>query len=310
MGLRAMVSPNRGQGPQCPPPFVRQGSVPNLTLDEVPSHLSELGKPLNAMNLNELLNSVMAVEQHIHAPSSSLSSASTAQPLSENYNMNCPLIHKTLDEIWQEVIQLEGQGNTESPATFGETTLKDILVRAGTINMGSSGCGGVEGDSQALFSVDPEQQEDWLQYQLAAAQQQQQQHQHMALLGSGLSVLGNAISNAGFSEIQQMGLPMVSMAMTRTTSSDSHTPTETHRPDEIVDKNIERRQKRMIKNRESAARSRARKQAYINQLEEEVRQLTNTNKRLKKQKEGDMLLHLSTPSVPRYQLRRTSSAPF
>nr|XP_029119599.1 ABSCISIC ACID-INSENSITIVE 5-like protein 2 [Elaeis guineensis] len=289
MGLRAMVSPNRGQGPQCPPPFVRQGSVPNLTLDEVPSHLSELGKPLNAMNLNELLNSVMAVEQHIHAPSSSLSSASTAQPLSENYNMNCPLIHKTLDEIWQEVIQLEGQGNTESPATFGETTLKDIL---------------------ALFSVDPEQQEDWLQYQLAAAQQQQQQHQHMALLGSGLSVLGNAISNAGFSEIQQMGLPMVSMAMTRTTSSDSHTPTETHRPDEIVDKNIERRQKRMIKNRESAARSRARKQAYINQLEEEVRQLTNTNKRLKKQKEGDMLLHLSTPSVPRYQLRRTSSAPF
>lgn len=256
MGLRTMVSPNRGQGPQCPPPFSRQNSVHNRTLDEVQSHLSELGKPLTAMNLDELLNSAMAVEQQIHALSSSSPSTSIAQLLPGNYSMNCS--RKTVDEEWREIIQQEEQGRTESPATFRETTLEDFLVQAGAINMGSRGCGGVEGDSQASLSVESLQQEEWLQYQLAAAQQ----HQHLALLGSGLSVLGNATSksSAGSNENQQMGLPMVSMVMARPSSSDSQTATETHWPDEIIEKSIERRQKRMIKNRESAARSRARKQ--------------------------------------------------
>ncbi|EHA8589081.1 putative ABSCISIC ACID-INSENSITIVE 5-like protein 2 [Cocos nucifera] len=291
-----MVSPNRGQGPPYPPPFLRQGSVYNLTLDEVQSHLPELGKPLNAMNFDELLNSVIAVEQQIHAPSSSSSSTSIAQLLPGNYNLNCALSCKTVDEVWREIIRQEEQGNTESPATFGETTLEDFLVRAGAISMGSLGCGGVEGDSQALLSVNSVQQEEWLQYQLAAAQQQ-----HMDLLGSGLSIFGNSISNAGFNENQQMGLPMVSVTMANSISVDSPTATETHRPDEIIDRSIERRQKRMIKNRESAARSRARKQAYINQLEEEVRQLTNTNKRLKKQKgfrkDSFFLVQMGLPMV-------------
>jgi len=40
----------------------------------------------------------------------------------------------------------------------------------------------------------------------------------------------------------------------------------------------------MIKNRESAARSRARKQAYTNELENKVSHLEEENERLKKQK--------------------------
>ncbi|KAH7300336.1 hypothetical protein KP509_24G056700 [Ceratopteris richardii] len=56
--------------------------------------------------------------------------------------------------------------------------------------------------------------------------------------------------------------------------------------DAPVEKVIERRQRRMIKNRESAARSRARKQAYTVELEAEVSQLKEENmKLLQKQEE-------------------------
>ncbi|KAG4996367.1 hypothetical protein JHK85_027806 [Glycine max] len=48
-----------------------------------------------------------------------------------------------------------------------------------------------------------------------------------------------------------------------------------------VEKVVERRQRRMIKNRESAARSRARKQAYTVELEAELNQLKEENGQLK-----------------------------
>ncbi|CAM6024548.1 unnamed protein product [Sphagnum balticum] len=54
-------------------------------------------------------------------------------------------------------------------------------------------------------------------------------------------------------------------------------------PDGPVEKVVERRQRRMIKNRESAARSRARKQAYQVELEAEVNQLKEENLKLRKQ---------------------------
>ncbi|KAJ9184466.1 hypothetical protein P3X46_004191 [Hevea brasiliensis] len=49
-----------------------------------------------------------------------------------------------------------------------------------------------------------------------------------------------------------------------------------------VEKLVERRQRRMIKNRESAARSRARKQAYTVELEAELSQLKEENKQLRR----------------------------
>ncbi|XP_059295156.1 protein FD-like [Lycium ferocissimum] len=69
------------------------------------------------------------------------------------------------------------------------------------------------------------------------------------------------------------------------------------------------RNKRMIKNRESAARSRARKQAYMNELEVEVAHLVEENARLKKQQQQ---LHLAAAAqVPKKNsLYRSSTAPF
>uniref|UniRef100_A0A6N2LJD5 BZIP domain-containing protein n=1 Tax=Salix viminalis TaxID=40686 RepID=A0A6N2LJD5_SALVM len=54
------------------------------------------------------------------------------------------------------------------------------------------------------------------------------------------------------------------------------------KPSAALAKVVERRQRRMIKNRESAARSRARKQAYTLELEDEVAKLKELNTELQK----------------------------
>ncbi|KAF3780499.1 ABSCISIC ACID-INSENSITIVE 5 protein [Nymphaea thermarum] len=74
-----------------------------------------------------------------------------------------------------------------------------------------------------------------------------------------------------------------------------------------VEKVVERRQRRMIKNRESAARSRARKQAYTVELEAELNHLKEENMRLRKLQ----LLESPAPAVPqKKKLRRTHSGPW
>ncbi|CAI9763529.1 unnamed protein product [Fraxinus pennsylvanica] len=71
----------------------------------------------------------------------------------------------------------------------------------------------------------------------------------------------------------------------------------------------DRRYKRMMKNRESAVRSRARKQAYTNELELEVANLLEENARLLKQQQQSYLAAVAQrPKKP--TLRRTSTAPF
>ncbi|MBA0759529.1 hypothetical protein Gotri_022411 [Gossypium trilobum] len=68
------------------------------------------------------------------------------------------------------------------------------------------------------------------------------------------------------------------------------------------------RHKRKIKNRESAARSRARKQAYTNELELEVARLLEENVKLRRQK--DKLLASPRQIPKRNTLCRTLTAPF
>lgn len=85
-----------------------------------------------------------------------------------------------------------------------------------------------------------------------------------------------------------------------------------------VEKVVERRQRRMIKNRESAARSRARKQAYTMELETEVAKLKEENENLqKKQAEIMELQKIQVLEIMNVQqgakkrcLRRTQTGPW
>ncbi|KAK1553879.1 hypothetical protein Q3G72_004769 [Acer saccharum] len=308
------VSPNRADDDdhQEEHDLGRQNSVH----DQVESQLiNNIGKPLNAMNFDELLKNVLSFDQETHHhqhqllqnPSNSSSSSSSSPhppppppPPLGNIDLNgTSLSKKTIDEVWKEISHHE-RVNEVDKRPLGETTLEDFLMRAGVINLGAD----QDDDHHHLpfMDIDPmvvvSQQENWLQYQMT-----HQQHQ-MTLINTNFN--DNPVAdNSGYSDNNQLAMSMPMPALSQSKAAGQK---RCRYSDEMMEKTIERRQKRMIKNRESAARSRARKQAYTNQLELEVLQLRKTNGWLKKQKEVEMLLSSYPTLRSRYQLRRTSSA--
>eukprot|EP00252_Welwitschia_mirabilis_P004306 TRINITY_DN1460_c0_g1_i1.p1 TRINITY_DN1460_c0_g1~~TRINITY_DN1460_c0_g1_i1.p1 ORF type:complete len:358 (-),score=45.14 TRINITY_DN1460_c0_g1_i1:101-1174(-) len=255
------------------------------------------------------------------------------------------LISKTVEEVWRDIQHNNGKGPDDEKKpqqrqqTFGEMTLEDFLVKAGVVredngnnsagnNISSAISAAIQDAAQAVPVCGPlpanldamaaaqnlQQQADWFQYQLNTAQHQQQQNMMLAYgakrgvpQNSALSMSCNQLLEGGYNENQlTLSSPLVPC-----TSSDSQTPGRKRgAPESIIEKTVERRQKRMIKNRESAARSRARKQAYTNELENEVMQLREENEMLKKQQALEKLLPSLPPPQPKHTLRRTTSAPF
>ncbi|KAF7840835.1 ABSCISIC ACID-INSENSITIVE 5-like protein 7 [Senna tora] len=123
----------------------------------------------------------------------------------------------------------------------------------------------------------------------------------------------------GGSPASQMS-PEVMTKSTGDTSSLSPVPYVINRGRKCsaIEKVVERRQRRMIKNRESAARSRARKQAYTLELESEVRKLKDLNEELQR-KQAEFMEMQKNQAVEtlgsawggkRHCLRRTLTGPW
>ncbi|XP_068661735.1 protein ABSCISIC ACID-INSENSITIVE 5-like [Aristolochia californica] len=227
-------------------------------------------------------------------------------------SLPAPLCRKTVEEVWSEIHKQQQNGASEQgqqeesggnqatgdfipgsatrQPTFGEMTLDDFLIKAGVVR---------EGCSQALSSTErtiPQQQ--YGSYGVAGYQ-----------IGEGSNSGGGKRSNCGFGEVPYAGRISsgggivgfgglhLDMGRGSPTSPVTSVPApEQYKCDEgmrngwrkqlldsPVEKVIERQQRRMIKNRESAARSRARKQAYTVELEAELDQLRMENVRLKKE---------------------------
>ncbi|XP_076940315.1 ABSCISIC ACID-INSENSITIVE 5-like protein 2 [Bidens hawaiensis] len=210
--------------------------------------------------------------------------------------------NKTVDQLWQDIKKEEdtnnnnnsssSNDNTKQPPTLGEMTLEDFLAKAGILSQDKTSTESVELSSQQNFK---QQLAQWMQYQIQPFQQQQQQpvfmpdHHHPD---------HQIVGDMAYSEAQM------------TVSSDTPGRKRSASGGDLLEKTIERRQKRMIKNRESAARSRARKQAYTEALENKVSHLEEENERLNREQEAEKALPYVPPSEPKYQLRRTSSTSF
>ncbi|KQK05679.1 ABSCISIC ACID-INSENSITIVE 5-like protein 2 [Brachypodium distachyon] len=301
--------------------LARQGSLYSLTLNQVQS---QLGEPLISMNLDELLKSVFPDEYDPESgPVASQSEQALGLQRQGSIMMPPELSKKTVDEVWKCIqdspntgAEEGGQQRRERQPTLGETTLEDFLVKAGVVTEGYlkdpndlTANVNVVGSSviaSGAPSLNPGAQ--WLQQY----QQQALEPHHPSMPGSFMaSQLGPQPLAVGTGDILesiysdgQMTSPMLGAL------SDPQTPGRKRSASGgVPDKVVERKQKRMIKNRESAARSRARKQAYTNELENKVSRLEEENERLKKQKELDMIIFSAPPPEPKYQLRRTSSSP-
>ncbi|KAL2249604.1 bZIP transcription factor 23 [Sesamum indicum] len=142
--------------------------------------------------------------------------------------------------------------------------------------------------------------------------------QNAALQGGGLGMVGLGANVA-------VGSP-ASDGLTKSngdTSSVSPVPYVFNgglrgRKSAALEKVVERRQRRMIKNRESAARSRARKQAYTMELEAEVAKLKEEHEELRKkqvemmemQKNQVLEMMKQQNGTKRQCLRRTQTGPW
>ncbi|KAL1822483.1 hypothetical protein ACET3Z_009261 [Daucus carota] len=325
MGSQGGYSGGAGRGTREPKldSLVRQNSLYNLTLDEVQNHLGNLGKPLSSMNLDEFLKNVSSVESNQglgrgeygvqNRQLASVSSLSRKPSLS----LSRDLSKKTVDEVWKDIQQGQkrpgiGMNSRERNSTLGEMTLEEFLVKAGVISEGEKALGPVVGVNPVSL---PQQSVSlpaaWMNYQIPPTHQPTQQ-QIMPILFMPSNSVQPQLSLSSDPILDSYGeTQMTSPSPLLGTLLDAQTQGRKRiASEDVVEKTVERRQKRMIKNRESAARSRARKQAYTNELENKVQRLEEENEMLKTQKEAEKLLPYVPFPEPKYQLRRTSSASF
>ncbi|KAK7401418.1 hypothetical protein VNO78_12878 [Psophocarpus tetragonolobus] len=301
-------------------PLVRQNSMYSLTLDEVQNQLGDLGKPLSSMNLDELLKNVWTAEANQSTGMDIEGSAQTSQVSLQHQaslSLTSALSGKTVDEVWRDIQQSKDnkeKKSQERQPTLGEMTLEDFLVKAGVVGEASSNrknTGPAVGVDSNVAAPQFSQHGPWIQYP-----QPHYQHPQQGLLGvympgqtiaQPLHMGASAASDVSYADGQvALSSPVIG------TLSDTRRPGRKRGTSEdMVEKTVERRQKRMIKNRESAARSRARKQAYTTELEQKVSRLEEENEKLRRQKELEKLLSSAPPPPePKYQIRRTSSASF
>ncbi|KAL6858814.1 hypothetical protein ACP4OV_017816 [Aristida adscensionis] len=303
-------------------PLSRQGSIYSLTFDEFQSTLGGVGggggpgKDFGSMNMDELLRSIWTAEES-QAMASTSAAAAPGDALQRQGSLTLPrtLSVKTVDEVWRDFVREGGGGGGGGGAepqpgrqpTLGEMTLEEFLVKAGVVRENPAAAAAVAAAAAPQVAPRPIQAVNngstIFFGNFGGANGAGAGTMGFAPVGIGDPAMGNGMMPG----VAGIGAPAVSVSPVDTAMAqmDSVGKGELSSPSAPmpypfegvvrgrrstggVEKVVERRQRRMIKNRESAARSRARKQAYTMELEAEVQKLKEQNAELQK-KQDEMM---------------------
>lgn len=259
-------STSRNSDPSRYPPSTHSPST-KLSSSSISDHNKKTNKNHTSMTVDGLLRNVYSTNTHpsdttlLNADITLLDAATAATSSDGDANnssikesvSNIP--RRTVDDVWKDIVAGNRKECKEEVPDDEMMTLEDFLARAGAVEeedlkippplMGSVSAG-TERMSGGVFSFDPSSPSPFR---------------------AGTQVEGSVIGFGNGGEVIGGGRAKRRAAVL-----------------EPLDKAAQQRQRRMIKNRESAARSRERKQAYQVELEALAVKLEEENERLLKEK--------------------------
>ncbi|CAK9160443.1 unnamed protein product [Ilex paraguariensis] len=230
----------------------QQSSIHSLTV-------SEQSKNFGSMNMDELLKNIYA-DTDSFPPSTDDGGGGGGGSVVDGCGGVKNEGNKTVDEVWKQIVS--GGGNSRESGM----TLEDFLTKAGAVREEDVRVSPVmaqpETDATSGFGVEP---------MMNVAQFSHMQSGQNGMGGFGVEPVGfgNGIDGR-----------MVAVGTSAAGGSGGGRGKRRIVEEPPVDKATQQKQRRMIKNRESAARSRERKQAYTVELESLVTQLEEENARL------------------------------
>ncbi|CAK9309289.1 unnamed protein product [Citrullus colocynthis] len=261
------------------PDLPRQSSVCSISTIIADLHHTDPSRNLASMSMDDLLKNIYSDAQtHNQVQDENPIIGSSISP-QDTFPLPKELSTRTVEEVWKEIVAGGDQQRRES-ATDQEITLEDFLSKAGAV------C-----DDDVRVPVISEPGDFAVDSTLNNQLQIPSQQLEGPMVGGYASGIDGRIVGVGRGKRRAV--------------------------EEPVDKATQQKQRRMIKNRESAARSRERKQAYTLELESLVTQLEQENARLLREEAEHVkerskqlkkkLIPISEKRRPQRVLRRVNS---